>query len=89
MTQLYLLYPTDQSQWMAHSINSCIAAGANVEAAREAVLEADKFKGFIDKDKFKLWTSQLIADGTVTLPTGAAAQFFGKCWGPALPTAGA
>lgn len=87
--KLYMLYPTDQSQWMAHSINSCLAAGADISAARLAVLEADKLKGFIDQAKFAEWASQEIADGTVTLPTGAAVQFFGKCWGPALPTAGA
>ena len=80
---------SDQSNWMAHSINSCIAKGVNISAARLAVLEADKFKGFIDPAKFAEWASQEIADGTITLPTGAAAQFFGKCWGPALPTAGA
>lgn len=86
--KLWMFWPASEHLRMGGSINGALGAGADEETAREAVIAA-KPNGSFDESRFLDWSSLLIADGDVGLPFGAAAQFFGTTYSPAMPNPGA
>lgn len=69
---------------MSNQVNSVLGFGANQAAARAAVLAA-KTSGEFHADRFAAWQAHEITDGTVSLPKGGAAQFFGRALGLSIP----